>query len=86
MDPDITAINHPEPLMHKAVLVTAADYFAVLEVQIPDTPFLKPDGEVGHKPGKSHKGFVLADALAWPMEVYKEVQVSRFLSLCCYFC
>ena len=83
MDPDITAIDHPEPLTHKAVLVIAADYFAILEVQIPDTPFPKPDGEVGCKPGKFHKGYVLADALAWPMEVYKEVQVSRFLSLCC---
>lgn len=79
-DPDVTAIDRPEPLTHKPVLVTAADYFAVLEVQKPNTPFPKPDGESGRKPGKSHKGYVLADVLAWPMEVYKEVQVNRFLS------
>jgi hypothetical protein len=85
MDPDVTAINCPEPLTHKAALVTAADYFVVLEVQKPDTPFPKPNGEVGHKPKKLHKGYVLVDALAWPMEVYKEDQVSRFLSLC-YLC
>src|SRR5271156_336294 len=74
-------IARPEPLTHKPVLMTAADYFAVLEVQKPSTPFPKHDGEPGHKPGKSHKGYVLADVLAWPMEVYKEVQVNRFLSL-----
>jgi hypothetical protein len=71
--------------MHKAVLVTAADYFAVLEVQKPDTPFPKPYGEVGRKPGKLHKRYVLADALAWPTKVYKEVQINRFLSVC-YLC
>ena len=71
--------------MHKAVLVTAANYFAISEVQKPDTPFPKPDGEVGCKPRKLHKGYVLADALAWPMELYKDVQVNRFLSLC-YLC
>jgi len=27
------------------------------------------------------QGYVLADVLAWPMEVYKEVQVNRYLSL-----
>jgi hypothetical protein len=80
-DSDVTAIDRPEPLTHKPVLMTAADYFAVLEVQKPSTPFPKPDGEPGRKPGKSHKGYVLADVLAWPMEVYKEVQVNRFLSL-----
>jgi hypothetical protein len=80
-DSDVTAIDRPEPLTHKPVLMTAADYFAVLEVQKPSTPFPKHDGEPGRKPGKSHKGYVLADVLAWPMEVYKEVQVNRFLSL-----
>lgn len=73
-DSDVTAIDRPEPLTHKPVLMTAADYFAVLEVQKPSTPFPKHDGEPGRKPGKSHKGYVLADVLAWPMEVYKEVQ------------
>ena len=78
-DPDVTAIGRPEPLTHKRVVVTATDYFVVLEVQKPTTPFPKPDGQAGRKPGKSHKGYVLADVLAWPMEVYKEVQVNRFL-------
>jgi hypothetical protein len=81
MDSDVTAIDRPEPLTHKPVLVTAADYFAVLEVQKPNTPFPKPDGGPGRKPGKSHKGYVLANVLAWPMEVYKEVQVNRVLSV-----
>ena len=64
------------------VSLTAADYFATL--QKPSAPFLKNDGEVGRKPGKSHKGYVLADVLAWPMEVYKEVQVNKYiLSITC---
>jgi hypothetical protein len=82
MDLDVTAIDCPKPLIHQAVLVTAADYFAILEVQKLDTPCSKPDGEVGHKPGKLHNRYVLANALAWPTEVYKEVQVNRFISLC----
>jgi hypothetical protein len=53
--------------------MTAIDYFAIL--QKPNHPFPKNDGEVGRRPGKSHKGYVLADVLAWPTEVYKEVQV-----------
>jgi hypothetical protein len=80
-DSDVTAIDCPEPLTHKPVVVTAADYFAILEVQKTNTSFPKPDGEPGRKPGKSHKGYVLADVLAWPTEVYKEVQVNIFLSL-----
>jgi hypothetical protein len=56
--------------------VTAADYFAILDVQKPNAPYPKNEGEPGRKPGKSHKGYVLADVLAWPMEVYKEVQVN----------
>ena len=79
--PDVTAINRPEPLMHKPVVVTAADYFAILEVQKPNAPYPKIDGEPGRKPGKSHKGYVLADVLAWPMEVYKEVQVINIFPL-----
>jgi hypothetical protein len=59
--------------------VTAVDYFAILEVQKLNTPIPKCDGEPGRKPGKSHKGYVLADVLAWPIEVYKEVQVSKFI-------
>jgi hypothetical protein len=81
MAPDVTAINRPEPLMHKPVVVTAADYFAILEVQKPNAPYPKNDGEPGRKPGKSHKGYVLADVLAWPTEVYKEVQVNDIFSL-----
>jgi hypothetical protein len=65
--------------MHKSVVVTAADYFAILDVQRPNTPIPKCDGEPGRKPGKSHKGYVLADVLAWPTEVYKEVQVNKFI-------
>jgi hypothetical protein len=60
--------------------MTAADYFATLEVQRPVTPFPKNDGEPGRR--QSHKGYVLADVLAWPMEVYKEVQVSKLYSFC----
>jgi len=67
--------------MHKPVVVTAADYFAILEVQKPNAPYPKIDGEPGRKPGKSHKGYVLADVLAWPMEVYKEVQVINIFPL-----
>ena len=78
-DPDITAVDHPEPLTHKPVVITAADYFAILEVQKPDVPYPKNDGEPGRRPGKSHKGYVLADVLAWPMEVYKEVQVNKYI-------
>jgi len=64
--------------------VTAADYFAILEVQKPNVPYPKNDGEPGRKPGKSHKGYVLADVLAWPTEVYKEVQVNKYiLSVTC---
>lgn len=75
-DSDVTAIDSPEPLTHKAAVVTAATYFAILEVQKPNVPFPKHDGEVGRKPGKSHKGYVLSEVLAWPMEVYREVQVN----------
>lgn len=78
-DPDINSVGSPEPLMHKSVVVTAADYFAILDVQRSNTPIPKSDGEPGRKPGKSHKGYVLADVLAWPTEVYKEVQVSKFI-------
>jgi hypothetical protein len=68
--------------MDKPVVVTAANYFAILEK--PDVCYPKNDGEVGRKPGKSHKGYVLADVLAWPMEVYKEVQVNKYiLSVTC---
>ena len=81
-DSDVTAVDQPEPLTHKPVVMTAADYFAILEVQRPITPFPKNDGEPRHRPGKSHKGYVLADVLAWPMEVYKEVQVSKLYSFC----
>jgi hypothetical protein len=70
--------------MHKPVVMTAADYFTILEVQKPNAPFPKNDGQVGRKPGGSHKGYVLAEVLAWPMEVYKEVQVNTFiLSVAC---
>jgi len=83
-DPDITAVDCPEPLAHERVVVTAADYFAILEVQKPNVPYPKNDGEPGRKPGKSHKGYVLADVLAWPTEVYKEVQVNKYiLSVTC---
>lgn len=58
MDPDITAVDHPEPLTHKPVVITAADYFAILEVQKPDVPYPKNNGEPGRRPGKSHKGYV----------------------------
>ena len=68
-NPDLTAAKCPEPLMYKPCAMTAMDYFATL--QKPNTPFPKNDGEVGHKPRKSHKGYVLADVLEWPMEVYK---------------
>ena len=57
--------------------MTAIDYFAVL--QKPNSPFPKNDGEVGRRPRKSHKGYVLADVLAWPTEVYKEVQVNHYI-------
>ena len=80
-DPDVTAVDRPKPLMHKQALLTAADYFAILKVQKTNVPFPKNEGEVGRKPGKSHKGYVLADVLAWPMEVYKEVQVNNIFSL-----
>ena len=63
--------------MHKAVVMTATDYFAILKVQKPNAPYPKHDGQVRRKAGKSHKGYGLADVLAWPMEVYKEVQVNR---------
>ena len=70
--------------MHKSAVVTAANYFAILEVQKPNTPYPKNDGEPGRKPGGSKKGYVLADVLAWPMEVYKEVQVNKYiLSVTC---
>jgi hypothetical protein len=70
--------------MHKPVVVTAADYFAILEIQKPNASYPKHDGEPGRRPGGSHKGYVLADVLAWPMEVYKEVQVSKYiLSVTC---
>jgi hypothetical protein len=72
-DPDLTAVDSPDPLTHKPAVLTALDYFAIL--QKPDRPFPKHDGEVGRRPGKSHKGYVLADVLAWPTEVYKEVLV-----------
>ena len=80
-DPDVTAADRPKPLMHKQALLTAADFFAILEVQKTGVPFPKNDGEVGRKPGRSHKGYVLADVLAWPAEVYKEVQVSNIFSM-----
>lgn len=67
--------------MHKPVFMTAADYFAI---QKPNVSYPKNEGEVGRKPGKSHKGYVLADVLAWPTEVYKEVQVNKYiLSVTC---
>jgi hypothetical protein len=83
----VTAVVRPEPLTYKPIVMTAADYFAILEVQKPNTPFPKCDGEPGRRPGKSHKGYVLSDVLAWPMEVYKEVQVSQYKSIYsfCYF-
>ena len=79
-DPDITAAGCPEPLTHKPVIMSAADYFAILELQKPNTRYPENEGEVGRKPGKSHKGYVLADVLAWPMEVYKEVQVNKYIN------
>ena len=84
-DPDVTTVDRPEPLVHKPVVVTAADYFAILEIQKPNLPYPKNEGQVGRKPGKSHKGYVLSDALAWPMEVYREVQVNKHI-LCYYLC
>ena len=78
-NPDVTAAKCPEPLMYKPCVMTAMDYIATH--QKPNTPFPKNDGEVGHKPGKLHKGYVLADVLEWPMEVYKEVQVNNLSSL-----
>jgi hypothetical protein len=81
-DPDLTIIDSPDPLTHNTAVVTAIDYFAIL--QKPNSPFPKNDGEVGRRPGKSHKGYVLADVLAWPTEVYKEVQVIYYiLSVTC---
>jgi hypothetical protein len=77
-DSNAAAFDRPEPLTYKPVLMTATDYFAVLEVQKTNAPFPKNDGEVGRKAGKSHKGYVLADVLAWPTEVYKEVQVNKY--------
>src|ERR1700678_1975788 len=80
-DPDVTAVDRPKPLMHKRALLTATDYFAILEVQNTNVSFPKNKGEPGRKPGKLHKRYVLADVLAWPMEVYKEVQVNNIFSL-----
>ena len=84
MDSDVNAVNCPEPLTHKPVVTTTVDYFAILEVQRPNVPYPKPEGQVKRKPGKSHKGYVLADVLEWPMEVYKEVQVNKYIL--CYLC
>ena len=78
-DPDVTAVGCPEPLAHKPIVTTAADYFAVLELQKPNTSYPKNDGEPGRR--QSHKGYVLADVLAWPTEVYKEVQVIKTFSV-----
>ena len=81
-DSDVAAVDRIEPLTYKKVVTTATEYFAVLEK--PNTPFPKCDGEPGRRAGSSHKGYVLSDVLAWPTEVYKEVQVSKYIHILSY--
>jgi hypothetical protein len=75
----VTAVDWLEILMHMPVVMAAVQYFAILEVQKPDTNYPKHDAEVWHGPGKVAEGYALMDVLVWPMEVYKEVQVNKYI-------
>ena len=71
-DSDVTSVDPPQPLTPKATVLTANEYFNILERQYPNKVYEKPKGEVGHP---SWSGYSLVTALKWPIEVYKEVQV-----------
>ena len=75
-DSNISSVDQPQPLSSKAqadILTTAEGYFTEQERQYPGKTHEKPKGEVGHTDPR--RGYSLAAALKWPIEVYKEVQV-----------
>ena len=78
-DSDVAAFEPPQPLAHPEAFLSAATYFVLEDSKRPiSQKIAKPPGEVG-RPGPSRKGYNLQTALAWPIEVFKEVQVRFFV-------
>jgi hypothetical protein len=74
IDCDVTSVDPPQPLLSKtAAVLTASEYFIMLERHHPNKIYEKPKGEVGRNDPRV--GYSLLAALKWPTEVYKEVQV-----------
>lgn len=61
-------------LLRKDTLSPAKTYFTAMTPNQERVP--KPPGEVA-RPNRN--GYQLLATLAWPVEVYKEIQVSRYL-------
>ena len=72
---DFNPLQRPpiRPLLQKPATLDAKAYFAALSIEASPRP--KPPGEAGRP---SRGGYTLSEALAWPEDVYKEVQVGYY--------
>lgn len=77
MDSDPSQPPPIRPLLQKPATLDARAYFAALSIEA--IPKRKPPGEAGRP---SRGGYTLGEALGWPEDVYKEVQVYHYLPTC----